>query len=255
MTTESKPLISVITPVYNSELYIQEAIASVQAQTYTEWEMIIIDDGSVDRTIEAVEKMRISDDRIKLVVMAKNEGVAGARNAGLASVRGRFVAFLDADDTWHKDKLAAQLALMSEHARAFTFTGYAFTNRDNRPTGVVVSAPVKTSFSDYLRSNIIWTSTVMVDLDVIAKDDLMMEDLRYGEDAKTWLKLLDKYGDAFGLNVPLSYYRRGGVTLSSNKVIAVTRKLKLYLSIENLSSLQSIYYFLLSTAAACRKRL
>lgn len=250
----NQPLVSIITPVYNAERFIEDTIKSVQAQTYENWELVLVDDASTDKSIEIIKALQKRDKRIRLVENKFNQGVANTRNNGLNEAKGSFIAYLDADDTWRKDKLKKQLEFMQKNNHSFTFTSYDFVNVDGVPTGVIAKVPKQASFTDYLKNNIIWTTTVMVDLTVVSKDDLVMEDLNYGEDAKTWLRLLDKYGDAYGLDDVLAAYRRGGVTLSSNKLRAVLNKLRLYQGIESLSMIAGVYYFLISTYSALKKR-
>ena len=125
-TNKSNNLVSVITPAYNCAEYIDECIESVLNQTYQNWEMLIVDDKSTDNTQSIVESYAKKDHRIKLFNQEKNAGTAAARNKALELSQGRFVAFLDSDDTWKPNKLERQLEFMLENKYGFTFTSFEF---------------------------------------------------------------------------------------------------------------------------------
>ena len=251
----SQPLVSIITPVYNAERFIEEAIKSVQDQTYENWELILVNDASTDNGVAIIKKFQENDKRIILIENKLNQGVANTRNNGLQKAKGDFLAYLDADDTWNPNKLKKQVAFMLKNSHVFTFTGYRFVDQNGEPTGAIAKSPGSVSFYDYLKNNIIWTTTVIVNLNVVSKKDMVMENLNYGEDAKTWLRLLDTYGDAYGLDEALADYRRGGKTLSSNKLKIVVKKFRLYQSIKGINAIQGMYYCTSSIIAATRKRL
>lgn len=223
------PLVSIVIPMYNAQDFIAEAILSVQRQSYDNWEVIAVNDASTDNSLSILMDIQKSESRIKIIDNSRNAGVAKSRNDGVDKASGVFLAFLDADDLWHEDKLKTQVTFMlSGNKPAFTYTGYNFINIEAQPTGVSVQPKERVSLKDYLKDNIIWTSTVMVNLSVINKTDLRMPELSYGEDALTWLNLLSIYGPAAGISSPLASYRRGSVSLSSNKIRAILNKYKLY---------------------------
>ena len=111
---ENNSLVSVITPMHNSGRYILDTIESVKNQTYKNWEMIIIDDCSTDNSVELVKKYIQSDERIKLIRLEENVGVAKARNKGIENSKGRYLAFLDSDDLWLPDKLNKQIKFVTD---------------------------------------------------------------------------------------------------------------------------------------------
>ena len=254
MTKQTPPLISIITPVYNADEFLTRTIQSVQDQTHEQWELLLVDDCSSDTSVDTIEKFILNDDRIKLIRMEANSGAALARNAGTKKARGRYVAFLDSDDIWAKTKLEKQVRFMQKHNHAFTFTGYEFAHADGTATGNRVSAPVNVTYTDYLRNNIVWTSTVMIDLQQIERSDLYMPSLSYGEDGLTWLRLLKLHGYAAGLDLPLAYYRRTRGSLSANKLKIAYRKLSLYLSIKDIPAIQRLFFYLAATFNAVVKR-
>lgn len=121
--------ISIITPCYNAEPYIARTIQSVQNQTITDWEMIIIDDGSIDNSVEIVKDIACNDQRIKLF-QKENGGSASARNMGLALAQGEFIQFLDADDTIEPTKIERQITLMEQELLDVTYSDYCMVNED-----------------------------------------------------------------------------------------------------------------------------
>jgi glycosyltransferase involved in cell wall biosynthesis len=116
--------VSIITPSYNSEKFIKDTIGSVLSQTYKNWEMIIVDDVSPDNSNEIIEEYCKKDSRIKLIKLAKNSGPAVARNRAIQEAKGRYIAFLDADDLWKSEKLEKQIKFMTDNDLAFTYSSY-----------------------------------------------------------------------------------------------------------------------------------
>lgn len=238
------PLVSIVVPVYNAERFLRDTIRSVQVQTYESWELIFIDDQSKDSSVHIIKRAQKSDKRIKLIKMLENGGAANARNAGVELSKGRFLAFLDADDLWVGAKLDSQVAFMSEKACPFAFSSYEFTDERGVPNGKCVIAPLKLSYDDALKRSSVFTSTVMIDLDFITKKDIMMPNYPIGEETATWWKLLRMHGDAYGIQEVLSYYRRGtGDTLSSNKFKAMKWRWRLYRQHEKLGLFRSMVNF------------
>jgi len=123
-------LISIIIPVYNSEKYITETIESVLAQTYTNWEMIIVDDCSTDRSKEIIREFTEQEDRIRFIEFEENLGTGKARDVALQKAKGRFVAFLDSDDMWLPGKLEKQIRFMTENNYPISFTSYKMIDEE-----------------------------------------------------------------------------------------------------------------------------
>ena len=119
-------MISIVVPVYNAAKYIEQTISMVQKQTYTDWELILVEDCSKDASREVLQKLvkELEDSRIHVIYKEKNEGAASARNTGLMAATGEYLAFLDADDIWKKTKLEKELAFLEEKKAAFVFTSY-----------------------------------------------------------------------------------------------------------------------------------
>ena len=164
-------LISIIVPVYNVEKYIEETISCVTAQTCKDWELLLVEDCGTDGTLEVIKRCmdNSGDARIRLIRQTTNQGAARARNRGLQEARGRYIAYLDADDLWVPEKLERELAFMKEKDAAFVFTGYEFADEQGRGTGKVVHVPHTLSYRQALSNTTIFTTTVMFDTEKIGR--------------------------------------------------------------------------------------
>lgn len=213
-------MISVLMPVYNAEKTLSDSISSVLNQTYTDFELIICNDGSTDRTAEIVAEF--NDPRIIFISNCLNKGAAGARQCALSAAQGRFISFLDSDDVWHKDKLAVQLNFMSSNNVAFSFGDYhVFTHDVSSPVGFF-KAPSTVSFDDLCRTCGIGCLTVMLDRELLG--DFEMQNMPK-EDYATWLSIL-RQGNVLAQKYPgaLAYYRKSSGSLSSNKMVEISRQ-------------------------------
>ena len=238
--------ISIVTPVYNAIGFIDATIDMVLKQDYEDWEWILVEDGSGDGTRQHLEKMIASglpDSRIRIIFADDNEhGAAGARKIGIDAAEGRYIAFLDADDIWHKDKLSTQLTFMEEEDAAFSFTSYEFGDSDAVGTGRFVRVPDSLSYRQALSRTVIFTSTVMIDTEKIDKKLIHMPYIA-SEDTATWWNILRTGICARGIDRSLTIYRRPAKSLSSNKLLAVRRIWNLYRTHEGLGVISSAYYF------------
>lgn len=246
-----EPLVSIITPAYNSEPFIAETIQSILNQSYTNWELIIVDDCSTDETFNVIKKF--SDHRIKLFQLEENSGAAVARNHAMEKASGNFFAFLDSDDLWTKDKLKKQLKFMKTHDCAFSFTGYELMNNDGTLLNKYVSIPYVITYKQLLKNTIIGCLTVMLDRKKIGEQ--YMPNIRAGQDTAFWLQLLKQGFTAYGMNEPLAHYRLVAHGISSNKFKALQRTWRIYREVENIPLIQSSWYFMNYSFNAIRKRL
>ena len=238
---QAKELVSIIVPVYNAGAYIQETISMVQGQTYGNWELLLVDDCSDDDSRQRIsECMNTGDNRIRLISRPRNEGAARARNTGIEASKGRYIAFLDADDLWMPDKLEKELVFMREKQAAFVFTAYEFGDEHARRTGKVVQVPPELTYFKALSRTVIFTSTVLLDTGRTGRELIRMPEVK-SEDTAAWWKLLRNGFTAYGLNEVLAVYRRPAKSLSSNKLEAIRRIWNLYRKQERLSLLYSIY--------------
>lgn len=252
MTTE---LVSIITPSYNSQDYIEKTILSVQKQTYKNWEMIIVDDCSSDKTIEIVEKFAKNDDRIKLIKATTNAGAAVARNIALENSKGRFIAYLDADDIWFENKLAKQIEFLVNNNYGFSCCDYEKIEADDTTLNKTVSMPKTITYNQLLSNTIIQTVGVIADLKIVDKKLLVMPNVRRGQDAATWLQMLKNGVKFYGQNEVLAQYRRVPQSLSANKFSAIKRTWYLYRGVEKLSVLKSLFCLFGWAINASKKRI
>ncbi|WP_227511992.1 glycosyltransferase family 2 protein [Tritonibacter mobilis] len=235
--TQPDPGVSVIMPAYNAEMTLVHAVASVQAQSFTDWELILIEDGSSDQTANACTMLAQEDARIRVVYQTENTGAAVARNAGLALARGRYVAFLDADDLWHKEKLERQISFMKEHGAVFSYTGF-LRQRGHKQRRVHV--PAQMTRERLLQGNVIGCLTAIYDRAHFG--DVQMPNLRLRQDFAFWLLLLTRCQNAFGLDEPLAVYRVHSTSLSAGRIKAMRATWKMYRIHLGLSALRSTWY-------------
>ena len=249
-------MISIVTPVYNAAAFIRQTIEMVQAQTYTDWELILVDDCSKDNSCAIIEEYlkEKPDGRIRLMKQEKNEGAALSRNFGIKEAKGRYIAFLDADDIWMKDKLQKELVFLQEKGAGFAFTSYEFGDENAKGTGKIVHAPETLTYRKALSRTVIFTTTVLLDTHVIEKE-LMHMPLVKSEDTALWWKLLKAGHTAYGLDEVLAIYRRPAKSLSSNKFEAIKRIWYLYRKQEGLSLVESAYYFVFWALRATLRRI
>lgn len=251
-----KELISIIVPVYNAEKFIRETMDCVLAQTYPQWELLLVEDGSRDGSVDVIEKyIKEKDDtRVKLIYQPSNQGAAKARNRGVREAAGRYIAYLDADDLWPPEKLERELNFMKEKEAAFVFTGYEFADERGVGTGKIVRVPKTLNYRQALSNTTIFTTTVMFDTDKISKELLEMPDIK-SEDTALWWKVLKQGYTAYGLNENLAEYRRAGKSLSSNKLEALRRIWNLYRKTEGMSIVGSAWHFCFWAVRAVRRRM
>ncbi len=236
-------LVSIVVPMHNAGTYIEETIDMVRRQTYGQWELLLIDDCSADDSREKAEKRAGDDGRIRLIAKDKNGGAALARNTGIDCASGRYLAFLDADDVWMEDKLERELCFMEEKNAAFVFTAYEFGDEKAERTGKVVHVPETLSYKEALSRTVIFTTTVLFDLEKIDKGLIKMPNVP-SEDTATWWKILRNGYTAYGLDEVLAIYRRPAKSLSSNKLKAMARIWNLYRREEKLSVAGSLRNFI-----------
>ena len=247
-------MISIVVPVYNAEKYIATTIEMVQRQTYTDWELILVDDCSKDHSVDVMKScIGANSDKIRLIQKEVNEGAAMARNTGIDAARGRYIAFLDADDIWYPGKLEKELAFLEKHDAAFVFSSYEFGDEDGVPTGKAVHVPKTLTYRQALSRTVIFTSTVLLDTQQTGKELIHMPKIG-SEDTATWWKILKAGFTAYGLDESLAIYRRPPQSLSSNKGTAVKRIWNLYRTEAKMSVATAfIYMFFWAWRATVRR--
>ena len=206
-------VVSVIMPAYNAASTIGESISSVFAQTFTDWELIIVDDCSQDDTIKVAEAIIGADDRVSIIRREQNEGVASARNLGMKAAKGEWLAFLDSDDLWKDVKLERQLAFARENNAVITYTSTSYMDYKGRELGYILGAKPLFTYKQLLKRNLLSCSSV-----VVLRD--RMPDFPSGnmhEDYAVWLGIL-KDNNAYGLEEPLLVYRIGRDSKSAKRM-------------------------------------
>ncbi len=247
--------VSIITPAWNSEKYIKDTILSVQSQTYTNWEMIIVDDCSTDETKRIVTELMSQDSRIKFFSLEDNSGAGKARTRALQETTGRYIAYLDSDDKWKPEKLEKQVRFMQENKVVFSCTSYEVIDDEGNHLNKFVHMLHKVDYVGFLTNNLLQTVGIMVDTNVVDKKYLVMPDIRRRQDAATWLQVLKAGYECYGMDEILAEYRRANNSLSSNKIKAVKGVWKLYREIEHLSLPFSCYCFVRYAVLAVWKRI
>lgn len=245
--------ISIIITVYNTEAFLEDTIRSVLEQEETDWELLLVDDCSTDKSVQIIEKFTVQDERIRLLRQKENRGAAVARNRGVEEAKGRYIAFLDGDDLWMPRRLSAQLALMEKKRVGFVFSGYEFADEKGQGTGKIVKVPEVLTYREALKNTTIFTSTVLFDTEIVPRELIRMPHVK-SEDTATWWNILRHGYRAYGLDENLVLYRRSSGTLSSNKVEAIRRVWNLYRNVEGLSLPYSMYNFAFYAVRAVLRR-
>lgn len=246
-----EPLVSIIMPCYNAERYVAQSIESVLAQTYQNWELLITDDGSTDKSVEIVSKYCIKDDRISILVPDEHQGIARTRNMSIARANGKFVAFLDSDDIWYPEKLEKQVGYMLENDLAFTYSSYEIIDAQGDSKNRVVKDAGVVGYKKYLRNTIICCGTVVVDKEKTGHFATPI--IKTSEDMSLWLSIMKRGFDAYPVPGPLHKYRITPGSASSNKFKAACDVWRVYRKIEKLSLPTSVFNFVCYTFNAVKK--
>lgn len=235
-------LVSVIIPAYNAAAYIEATIRSVMAQTHTNWEMLVIDDGSTDATATIVERLAAEDGRIQWLSNLQNCGVAMTRNRGLNLCKGAYVAFLDSDDLWHPDKLALQVHKAQQEQAALVYTSYAIVDAADQPCKKPYLVPERVDFTSLLKENVIGCSTVLLD-SAVAKQYRFLSDF-YHEDYCLWLDILRDGHIAVGCTDVLTHWRLITSSRSFDKKNGARKRWKIYREHLHFSVAKTVRYFI-----------
>lgn len=223
---EETPLISVITPAYNAEAFIADTIDSVEAQTLSNWELIVIDDASEDLTKNIVAEYVKDDARIKLISNEHNMGVAKTRNRGLGMFRGKYVAFLDSDDYWAPEMLEKMVARAEETNADIVYCSYSLVDENGHKVCNDFIVPEETSFEASIVRSVITCSTVLLTADLAAK--VCFPTNVYHEDIALWFQLLKDGYVARGVTEILAYYRQHTDSRSAGKIKSACRRWVIY---------------------------
>lgn len=232
--------VSIITPTFNSAKYIAETIQSVQKQTYTNWEMIIVDDCSKDMTVEIIQNFMEDDHRIHLIQLNKNSGPAKARNQGIEKAQGHYMTFLDADDIWFDDFIENSIRTIQQTGIHFVFSSYRRSNENLEFVYSDFIVPKKVTYTDILKTNSISCLTAFVDIRTLGKKT--MPEIFKRQDMGLWLKYLKEIPFAYGIQEPKAIYRIRENSLSRNKSALLKYQWQFYREVEKLNLFQTLYY-------------
>lgn len=235
----TQELVSIVTPAYNASRFLEATVRSAIAQTYRQWEMLVVDDCSIDATAQVLARLAAEDPRVRPIAHERNGGPARARNTALRAARGGLVAFLDSDDLWLPQKLERQVSYLREVAGCFCFTGFRRIDESGERVGRFRPLPRRLAYRDLLKNTAIMTSTVLIDRRVTG--DFTMP-VTYYDDFAAWLGILRRGHIAHGLLEDLVRYRVVGRSISRNKGRSALWVWKTYREVERLS---------LPTAAWC----
>ena len=235
-------LVSIITPSYNSAKFIAETIQSVQNQTYQNWEMIIVDDGSSDETENVVLSIIQKDNRIQFHKLSQNSGPAVARNTGIEKASGDYMTFIDADDIWFPTFIENNIKTIQETGIPFVFSSYKRANEQLEFVYSDFIVPNKVSYSDILKSNSISCLTAFVDIKKLGKKYMPL--IRKRQDMGLWLNYLKVIPFAHGIQETQAIYRIRENSLSRKKSDLIKYQWQFYREVEKLNVFESSYYML-----------
>lgn len=244
--------VSIVMPAFNAEKTIVQAIQSVLRQTHRNFELIIIDDHSKDRTLSVINDYCNKDRRIRVLANAENRGVAQARNSGVEAAKYDWIAFLDSDDMWEPEKLEKQLCAIAEYPLcSICYTGSSFIDEKDQEYGYILSVPQRITYRDLLKQNLISCSSALVKKKTLLKHP-MHNDPMIHEDFATWLKILQDEPFAVGVNEPLLVYRIQKSSKSGNKFRAAQMQWRTY-QFGEIGICKAIPYFIMYALRNLRK--
>lgn len=232
-------LISIIMAAYNAEKTIEQAINSVLSQTYTNFELLVVNDCSKDRTVELVKDIVAKDSRVRLISNVKNSGVSYTRKHGLEEAKGDWIAILDSDDAWEPEKLEKQIELQRRTNADLLFTGSAFMDSEGHPIDWYLHAPKEVTYRQLLKQNVLSNSSALVRKELYAKHYAIGDGMH--EDFAIWLSILKKGTKAYGVDEPLLIYRIAKSSKSGNKFKAAKMNWNTYRYV-GLNLIEAAYY-------------
>lgn len=239
MLHEDFGLISIIMAAYNAEKTIEQAIKSVLNQTYQNFELLVVNDCSKDRTAELVMNIAAEDDRVRLLSNEKNSGVSYTRKHGLEKAKGSWIAILDSDDAWVPEKLEKQIDLQKKMNADLLFTGSAFMDSDGQVIDWYLQVPAEVTYRKLLKQNVLSNSSALVRKELYVKHYVLGDGMH--EDFAIWLGILKEGKKAYGVDEPLLIYRIAKSSKSGNKVKAAKMNWNTYRYV-GLNPLEAAYY-------------
>lgn len=243
--------VSIIMPMFNSGQFIKDAIQSITKQTYSDWELLVVDDCSKDDSANIVKELISDEPRVRLISLNSNGGAAVARNAGIRASTGRYIAFLDSDDRWDQNKLEKQVKFMEERKVAFSHTGF---RRVDSQTGLVLSEYLpaeELTYKDMLYANQVGCLAAMFDTKYTGR--IEMPNIRKRQDYAMWLKIIREVGSVHGVQEILASYTVRNDSISSNKFSLLKYNYSVFRDCEGFSLPMSLYYLLANTFARIKR--
>jgi teichuronic acid biosynthesis glycosyltransferase TuaG len=239
----SRTEVSIITPMYNAARFVAETIESVIAQTFTEWEMIIVDDCSTDNGagIHIVKEYQKKESRIKLIALEKNRGSSGARNAGIDKAIGRYICLLDADDLWKPEFLEFQLQLIQNKNAGLVFSAYEMIDENGNNIKNPFYGKREVTYRELLQTNVIGCLTAMYDTEVVGKVYLDESLKSVRDDYELWLRILKMIEKAYGNSEILAQYRILSNSATGKKLKMIIPQWNIYRKVEKLNLFYSIF--------------
>ena len=234
-------LVSIITPIYNGEQFMSQTIESVLRQTYPHWEMLIVNDGSNDRSESIARQYAAEDSRIRVLTQA-NAGSAAARNNGIRTAKGRYIALLDADDLWEDDFLESQLKFMSENKAEVVCGAHRRIDESGNEILKPFFPPERATYKDLLKTNSISCLTGLYDSALHGKVYLHEEFGSLRDDHIYWLEIVKQAGVVYGNQKIVGSYRMSKESVTYNKKKLIVPQYKVYREVEKMSILKSLYY-------------
>jgi len=220
------PLVSVITPSYNSEKFIAATILSVQSQTHQHWELLIVDDCSTDNTAQIVKDFMKDDHRVTFHQLQKNAGAGVARNQAIQMAGGQYIAFLDSDDLWQPEKLEKQIAFMQANGLPFTFSFYDCIDEDGNLLHKRIEAPKTLYYFQLFFCNFVGNLTGIYDVNFFGK--IPISGIRKRQDWMVWLTVLKKIRKAKPVRESLAFYRVRKDSISASKFTLLQHNYAVY---------------------------
>jgi glycosyltransferase involved in cell wall biosynthesis len=238
------PLVSIVTPVYNAARWLPETLASVRAQTLTDWEQILVDDGSKDGSVAMIEAAARQDTRLRLLRTAQNEGPSAARNLAIHAAHGRFIAFLDADDLWLPEKLARSVAWLATNGYDFIYHDYRHLSHDGSRVGALIRAPEKLDWRTlHTRRGMGGCLAVVIDRERIPAFSFPPIAPYRAEDFCLWAQLIRDGHTGRRLPADLGRYRLSAKSRSANKLGGALNAWHLYRKMSGLSLARTLFWW------------
>lgn len=232
------PLVSIITPTYNSAAFISQTIHSIQQQTHINWELLVVDDCSTDTTQSIIERFAALDTRIKFRQLSQNSGAGVARNTAVEMASGQYIAFLDSDDLWKPEKLERQLRFMQEEQVPFTFSFYDCMDEQGNALGKRIEAPRTLHYYQLFFCNFVGNLTGIYDTRFFGR--IPISKLRKRQDWMVWLTVLRQIKKARPVPESLAYYRIRENSVSASKWGLLQHNFAVYRQFHQLNVLASL---------------